>query len=405
MSQPKAKKRSRSFLAFYLIVLLVIALIATWFFLPIDSYVAQHSAARKGYTVSSEPEEIDYKYYYNHLKSSSSKEAYNLICSQLPDFPKRIAVPSLSSDEVEEVYTAVSYDNPELFFLGNSCRYLRFGALFYFEPQYIMTKERYEDELTAVEDKATELLNGISHNSSDYEKELYVHDNLAEITDYKTSTVSGSPVYTPYGLLVENEANCEGYARTMQYLMKRLGVVTRVISGTGDTSTGTENHMWNVVTISGKEYNVDPTWDDYIIDTIGGGTSDEPSHIFFNRSKTTMAIDHHPDNTADWENCTHEDLDYFQWNGLLCDSADMATRAVTRTLPSVLKQGKVTLELQFTSKQAYEKAKVRLIDQDRIYTLIAGANLVVGHGNRVSATRIRYNTDEKHWAIRFFFLR
>lgn len=404
MSKKKTKKRRHPFLVFYALFVTATVLLAAWFYLPIDSYIAKHDAERKGYTVVSQPAELDYKYYYNHLKNDASKEAYTLICSQLPDFPERIAVPNLSQEEVQDVYTAVSYDNPEFFFLGNSCQYMRFGAIFYFEPSYSMTKEQYTEEMNAVETEANRLIANLDAGASDYDKELYIHDALAAMSDYKTSTVPVSSVYTPYGLLIEHEANCEGYSRGMQYLLKRLGVVSRVISGTGMSVTGTENHMWNVVTVSGREYNVDVTWDDYIIDSASGITSDEPSHVFFNVDKTEMAADHQPDDENLWANCIWGDLNYYEWNGLQCDSYEAASRAVTRTLPRVLNEGKRSLELKFTNRDAFEDAKYQLIENDRIYYLISSANVLAKPGNKVSTTKLQYNTDDDHMTMRFFFL-
>ena len=288
MSKNKTKKRRHPFLVFYALFVAATVLLAAWFYLPIDSFIARHDAERKGYTVASQPEELDYKYYYNHLKSESEQEAYTLICSQLPDFPERIAVPNLSSDEVQEVYTAVSYDNPEFFFLGNSCQYMRFGAVFYFQPTYSMTKEQYIAQMDAVESEANALIANLDAGASDYDKELYIHDSLTAIADYETSDATESSVYTPYGLLVEHKANCEGYSRSMQYLLKRLGVVSRVISGTGMSVSGTENHMWNVVTVSGREYNVDVTWDDPVPDEEGRPVK----HSYFNVGEELMKAKH-----------------------------------------------------------------------------------------------------------------
>ena len=397
----KTKKRRHPFVVFYVLFVLAVAAAAAWFYLPIDSYVARHDAERKGYTVVSQPDEIDYKYYYNQL-NPTEQEAYSLIVSQLPDFPERIAVPNLSGEEVQEVYTAISYDNPEYFFLGNSCQYMRFGAIFYFEPSYKLTRDEYQAQWTAVENAATELLAGVPADASDYEKELYIHDSLGALADY---ALDASSVYTPYGLLVEHEANCEGYSRGAQYLLKRLGVVSRVISGTGVSDTGTENHMWNIVTVSGREYNVDMTWDDYIIDGASGLTSDEPSHIFFNVPTEDMKLDHTADNDADWAGCVYSDLSYFEWNGLLCDSYEKAATAITRNLPGILNEGKTTLELKFTTDEAYERAKVQLLSNEHIYVLISGANVLAKPGHKVSAQKLQYNTDPAHRTLRFFFLK
>lgn len=398
----KNRKRRHPFVFFYILFVLAVALTAAWFYLPIDSWVAQKDAERKGYTITSEPAELDYKYYYNRL-NEAEQQAYNLVLGQITDFPERVSVPSLSGDEVQEVYTALSYDNPELFFLGNYCKYFRIGALFYFEPQYKMTRDEYLRELEAVELAAGDLLASAPVSGSDYEKELYIHDTLGELGDYETG--SDSSVYTPYGMLVNHKANCEGYSRTAQYLLKQLGVVSRVISGIGTSAEGTENHMWNVITVSGQEYNVDITWDDYIIDSESGTTSDEPSHVFFNVSKEDMSVDHEPDSEDLWENCTSSELNYYELNGLYCDSYESAATSITRTLPSQLNSGKHSLELKFSSDSAYEKSKEQLIDNDRIYYLLSSSNVLVRSANKVSTNKLQYNLDPVHKTIRFFFLK
>ena len=280
---------------------------------------------------------------------------------------------------------------------------MRFGAAFYFQPSYNLTQNEYLEQKAQVEREASAILSGISGDASDYEKELYIHDKLAELADYQTGPEK--TVYTPYGLLVNHKANCEGYSRGMQYLLKQLGIVSRVVSGVGVSATGTENHMWNIVTVNGREYNVDVTWDDYIIDSTSGVTSDEPSHIFFNLTKDEMRADHTPDDESLWEYCNYNDLGYYEWNGLMCDSYESASTAVTRNLPSVLNSGKMSLELKFTSYDAYRKAKAQLIDNDKIYVLISSANVLVKPGKKVSTNKVQYNTDPTHLVLRLFFLR
>ena len=85
-------------------------------------------------------------------------------------------------------------------------------------------------------------------------------------------------------------------------------------------------------------------------------------------------------------------------------SYEAASRAVTRTLPRVLNEGKRSLELKFTNRDAFEDAKYQLIENDRIYYLISGANVLAKPGNKVSTTKLQYNTDDDHMTIRFFFL-
>ena len=60
-----------------------------------------------------------------------------------------------------------------------------------------------------------------------------------------------------------------------------------------------------------------------------------------------------PDTThqmPDYVKATSDNLNYYEWNGLQCDSYEAASRAVTRNLPKVLNAGQQSLELKFTSK-------------------------------------------------------
>ncbi len=59
-----------------------------------------------------------------------------------------------------------------------------------------------------------------------------------------------------------HEGVCEGYARTLQYLLNELDVPCVLIHGIQSSGGQPEAHMWNAVQIGGVWYEVDPTWDD-----------------------------------------------------------------------------------------------------------------------------------------------
>jgi len=93
-----------------------------------------------------------------------------------------------------------------------------------------------------------------------YEKVLSIHDFVCATTVYD---IEGNYVYSAYGALVDKRSVCEGYAEAFKLLCDRNGIACILVSGTGITSSGEENHMWNYVLMDdGQWYAVDTTWDD-----------------------------------------------------------------------------------------------------------------------------------------------
>ena len=58
-------------------------------------------------------------YWYNNLTQAEQK-AYRVIHSKIVDFPKKIAINKLSTEELSNVFQALSYDNPHFLFLNSA---------------------------------------------------------------------------------------------------------------------------------------------------------------------------------------------------------------------------------------------------------------------------------------------
>lgn len=98
---------------------------------------------------------------------------------------------------------------------------------------------------------------------SQVEAMLALHDYLAVNCVYNWNVATGKDestypqnIYTAYGVLVEGDAVCQGYALAYKYLLNLLGI-SSVVTGSSDM-----NHAWNLVYLDGHWYHVDVTWDD-----------------------------------------------------------------------------------------------------------------------------------------------
>lgn len=127
--------------------------------------------------------------------------------------------------------------------------------------------------------EADKLLSETDRLRSPQERERVIHDRLLARCQY---TRQGRFCATAYGAIVEGRANCEGYARALQYLLLRAGIPCRYVEGTANGRP----HAWVTVNIDGTWLHTDPCWND------GGG---QPDHAYFNLSEAQMRQNHQPD--------------------------------------------------------------------------------------------------------------
>ena len=137
------------------------------------------------------------------------------------------------------------------------------------KPTYTYTAQEYTKMYNECMSQANIILDGISGNNqlNDVQKALLIHDRLAVHCEYDVSLYTNGSVpeesYTMYGTLAKGIYVCQGYAETYYYLLEKVGIENRLCS------SDALYHVWNIVTINGKEYHVDVTWDDPTYDKTG----------------------------------------------------------------------------------------------------------------------------------------
>lgn len=383
--------------------------------LPIDRGVAFLSAKTNGYHVETTYSDAAYRHYYNKL-TPVEQSAYNYIYAEIKDFPESVYIPTLESKELNRVFEALLYDNPELYFLDTSCDCYTIPSIFgnlscRFVPTYRMNPETYVDMQKKVEAAAAEILAG-APKGSDFEKELYVHDTIIRLCDYGTQDYDTYPtVLTVYGALVEKAPICEGYARTAQYLLKQLGIPSYVVIGTAtnpdesNRAKTSETHMWNVVELDGKEYALDLTWDDFT--SVGKeAITDDPSHIYFNISGKELSKSHVPETEKEFLTSKASAQNYFVKKDLFFDEFGAKENlAVRDAIVAALNHNATSVELKFKTDAAYQAAKTALITRQGIYPLIDSANAKTAAEKRISASSIRYSENTVYRVLSLYFYR
>ncbi|HCA54849.1 MAG TPA: hypothetical protein DEO95_05110 [Ruminococcaceae bacterium] len=167
----------------------------------------------------------------------------------------------LSEFDIREVVNAFINDNPEYFWIENLFGYAYSDEDTIVEFYSVLSAADCDQYIRRFNTRIREILSTVKDGLNEYQREKHIHDTLLGACSYKTgvtTTADGWQYFTSYGAMVEGEAVCEGYAKSMQLLLSRVGIPCLMIRGDAENVA----HMWNVVELGGEWYQLDATWDD-----------------------------------------------------------------------------------------------------------------------------------------------
>lgn len=188
----------------------------------------------------------------------------------------------LSERDIRQTIFAYEIDNPQIFWLDNTFAYgINDGNTIIQLYSYIPASE-CSKLLTKLQSSIKKIVDSIPSGMTIYERELYLHDyivNKIKYADKIKSISDGWEYFTSIGALLNNSAVCEGYAKAMQLLLSSTDIECILVNG----KSKNELHMWNLVSINGEWYHLDPTWDD---------ADSGISYRYFNLSDDEIKLDH-----------------------------------------------------------------------------------------------------------------
>lgn len=266
-----------------------------------------------------------------------------------------LPVPLRSREQAQTLYTAFTWDNPQFFYVGNTYSYegYRSGNADYYTTfclVFTMNAQVRREASAALEAVIGEFLAGIPENTDEFGRELYLHDRLIDRCSYDTvASKSKEPAaeypnaFSVYGALVERKAVCEGYSRSMQLLLQRVGMECTLVSGFDRKNKVA--HMWNLVTVDGRNYHLDPTWND---------SEDRLRHTYFNLTTEEMERTHSLDKeNIGVDTCTAQEANYYRRTDAYLTYNDEAS--LSAFLAEKIKAGQTTIDMRF-SDEVYANA-------------------------------------------------
>ena len=192
--------------------------------------------------------------YYNML-DDQLKHLYRQIYANTLDGNSNFrAVEKIMSErQANNAFMAVVYDHPELIWLNPSCtmQYRMNGDFIEMDLEFNSLADNIEQSTAEFNAAVDSIISGAS--GSDYDKEKYVHDKLAEMNTYVFNSLDQSA----YSATNTGQTICAGYSKAFSYILRQMGIPCYVCAGSAGGP-----HGWNIVCLDGEYYNVDVTWDD-----------------------------------------------------------------------------------------------------------------------------------------------
>lgn len=305
-----------------------------------------------------------YKYYVNQL-NDDQKEAYYAVLNHIDEMPEKIRIPKLSGKELNELFSALTLDNPRLFCIGSKCTIISVGSLSYFKVDYTMSPEDYRRALAETDARADAVIASLTSPADQWQTEREVHDAIIAGAEYLFEE-DNDDCASAYGALVQGKASCEGYSRALKFILDKAGIESHLISGTGTDAQGESgSHMWNAVRINGVWCHLDVTWDD----PVGGAYTD---YSYFNVTDEEINLDH-----SDWHfahKCISNSQSYYYSRCLYCTEWNgRSVSTLAGPIGREITAGCRAVTLKFADEAAYRAALSALFEREAVYDLMAAA--------------------------------
>lgn len=119
--------------------------------------------------------------------------------------------------------------------------------------------EEAEEIKSRIEPVYMEIVNEAKKQEKDFNKIKFVHDELIKMSTYNNNANSYE-FQSIISIFDTKETVCAGYTYGFKFIMDQLEIDSIAVIDTSDENKS-DNHIWNMVNLYGKWYNIDVTYD------------------------------------------------------------------------------------------------------------------------------------------------
>lgn len=133
----------------------------------------------------------------------------------------------------------------------------------YNQERYIQRRTYSGRELKQIIGQMKIIENNIPKQWNQMQKAKYIYEVLGKNIEYDLDAQKPSSL----SVILERKGVCAGYALLYKEMMDRQGIQCDYMRGIGlsPDKTESEKHAWNVLTIDGKSFPIDLTWDSPVL--------------------------------------------------------------------------------------------------------------------------------------------
>jgi len=303
-------------------------------------------------------------YYYDSLNLDEQKlyaEIYYILSNQA----EYIYITSTDMEEVEKVQQCVQNDHPEIFYLDGYLmnRYMtsdseEIKALTY-GGKYTLTTSEIEARNERLKAAADNIIAGMPDTTDEYEIVKYFYDYIVLHTEYQIGSEDNQNICS---VLLNGASVCQGYAKTLQYLLQKVGITCEMVSGTVDNGSTTSSHAWNIVKVNGNWYYVDPTWGDSSFTGSLPGDTEVVNYAYLCVTTSDLATTHTTDEVVELPECNSTADNYFVRENALFDSVDK--EKLHSLFLKEAQEGKSCVTFKCTNAEVFEQMKAYLFSDN-----------------------------------------
>jgi hypothetical protein len=212
-------------------------------------------------------------------------------------------------------------------------------------------------------------------SASDYDKVKYTYEFLINNTDYVIGSRDNQNILS---VMLYGDSVCQGYAKSTQYLLGKLGVKSTMVVGVVGNGEG---HAWNLVNIDGAYYYVDTTWGDssYLGSADGNVNANTVNYNFLNITTDELTKTHSIDNVVPMPYCIETKDNYYVHEGLYITGYDETT--FRNIFDSARANGKDFVTFKCMDANVYSEVYNRLIGDQEIFNYLSGGSDNVSYVN------------------------
>lgn len=344
---------------------------------------ARNRAGLTAENITKRKAEQEGRYAYDNLEDVY-KTVYVELLLILENLEKDIVISDRNPDEIDVLFQCVMNDHPEIFYVrGYSYTKHTVGGEIQrisFSGTYTMDREQVEENSQRIASYAAACFADLPQDADEYEKVKHVYEYIINHTEYNLEARENQNICS---VCIYKESVCQGYAKTMQYLLQELGVFATLVTGTVNTSG--EGHAWNLVNINNTYYYVDATWGDasYVLngEQGNGNNINLPSINYDYLCVTTEQLQetHVIKNVVPMPRCISQADNYYVREGLYLTSVDHWE--IQDIFDRAYEEGKAYVTMKFIDAQVYERAVTYLLEEQGVFDYMRTHNGVISYTN------------------------